>query len=70
MAPAASAEASIVVNVFEAEVSQSPTSLAVTTMVMVCYMLLAAGLDQLRDACCKPRWRVTVADLYERFLTP
>ena len=70
VAPAAQAAASIVVGIFRAEQSQSPTPLAVMTIALVRDTLLAAGLDKLRDACCRPRWRVPMADLKEWFLTP
>ena len=50
--------------------SQSPTPLAVMKMTLVRDTLLAEGLERLRDACCRPRWHVPVADLKERFLEP
>ena len=68
--PTAQAEASIVVSIFQAELSQSPTPIAVMTMALLRDTLLATGLERLRDACCRPRWRVPVADLRERFSTP
>jgi hypothetical protein len=56
---------------FQAVQSQSPTPLAVMTILLVCNTLLAAGLGRLRDACCRPRWHVPVADLKELlFSTP
>jgi hypothetical protein len=70
VAPAAQAEASIVVSIFQVGQSQSPTPLAVMTMALVRDTLLAAGLERLRDACCRPPWRVPVADLKERFSAP
>ena len=68
--PAAQAGASIVVGIFQAELSQSPTPIAVMTMALLRDSLLAAGLERLRDACCRPCWRVPVADLREWFSTP
>ena len=53
VAPAAQAAASIVVGIFRAEQSQSPTPLAVMTIALVRDTLLAAGLDQLCNACCR-----------------
>ncbi len=70
VAPTAQAEASIVVSTFQAELSRTPTPLAVMTMALVRDTLLAAGLERLRDACCRPRWTVPIADLKERFLAP
>ena len=40
------------------------------TMALVRDTLMAAGLERLRDACCRPRWLVPVADLKELFSTP
>ena len=67
VAPTAQAEASIVVSIFQVELSHTPTPLAVLTMALVRDTLLAAGLEQLRDACRRPRWTVPVADLKELF---
>lgn len=66
----AQAGAAIVVSLFQAVQSQSPTPLAVMTMALVRDTLMAAGLERLRDACCRPRWLVPVADLKELFSTP
>ena len=63
---AAQAEASIVVSTFQAELSHAPAQLAVMTMALVRDTLLAAGAERLRDACCRPRWTVPIADLKER----
>jgi hypothetical protein len=67
LAPTAQVEASIVVSSFQVELSHTPTPLAVLTMALVRDTLLAAGLEQLRDACRRPRWTVPIADLKERF---
>ena len=60
----------LVVSIFQAEQSQCPTPLAVLTMALVRDALMTAGLERLRDACCRPRWRVSVADLKQRFSAP
>ena len=70
VAPTAQAEASIVVSTFQAELSHAPAQLAVMTMALVRDTLLAAGVERLRDACCRPRWTVPIADLKERFSVP
>ncbi len=49
----AQAEASIVTSLFQAERLQSLTPLAAMTMALVHDTLRAAGLERLRDACCK-----------------
>ena len=48
VAPTAQAVASLVVSIFQAEQSQSPTPLAVLTMALVRDTLMAAGLESLR----------------------
>ncbi len=58
------------VSIFQERLSQSPTPLAVMKTTLVRDTLLAEGLERLRDACCRPRWHVPVADLKERFLEP
>ena len=68
--PSAQAGASIVVSIFQAEQSHTPTPLAVMTMALVRDTLLAAGLERLREACSRPRWTVPIADLKERFSAP
>jgi hypothetical protein len=70
VAPTAQAEASILVRIFQVELSHTPTPLAVLTMALVRYTLLAAGLKQLRDACRRPCWIVPIADLKEQFSVP
>ena len=47
VAPTARAEASIVVSIFQAKPSQSPTPLAVMSIALVRDTLLAAGLERL-----------------------
>jgi hypothetical protein len=46
VAPTAQAEASIVVRIFQVELSHTPTPLVVLTMALVRDTLLAAGLEQ------------------------
>ena len=70
VAPTAQAESSIVVSIFQAEQSQSSTPLAVMSMALVRDTLMAAGLERLRDACCRPRWCVPVADSEGAVLCP
>jgi hypothetical protein len=67
VAPTAQAEVSIVESIFQVELSHTPTPLAVLTIALVHDTLLVVGLEQLWDACCRPRWTVTTADLKERF---
>ncbi len=58
------------VSIFQVELLHNPTPLAVMTMALVRDTLLAAGLEQLRDACRRPRWTVPIADLKKRFSLP